>query len=37
LTALDLGCDQLLIEDLQDGQRFDTVTVVNPFHHPPPE
>ncbi len=29
------GCDHLLTEDLQDGQRLDTVTVVNPFAHRP--
>ena len=28
-------CDHLLTEDLQDGQRLDNVTVVNPFEHPP--
>lgn len=29
------GCDHLLTEDLQDGQRLDTVTVVDPFAHRP--
>ena len=27
------GCSYLLTEDLQDGQRFDGVTIVNPFTH----
>ncbi len=30
-AALDLGCDTLYSEDLQDGQRFGSLTVVNPF------
>ncbi|MFB3778762.1 MAG: PIN domain-containing protein [Bryobacteraceae bacterium] len=29
------GCACLLSEDFQDGRRFDTVTVVNPFTHDP--
>lgn len=29
------GCDRLLTEDLQDGQRFDGVLVVDPFAHEP--
>lgn len=28
-------CDYLLTEDLQDGQRLDSVTVLNPFAHRP--
>ncbi len=28
-------CDYLLTEDLQDVQRLDTVTVINPFAHQP--
>ena len=28
-------CGLLLSEDLQDGQRFDGITVVNPFQHAP--
>ena len=28
-------CDYLLNEDLQDGQRLDSVTVLNPFTHRP--
>ena len=28
-------CEHLLTEDLQDGQRLDTVTVVDPFAHRP--
>jgi predicted nucleic acid-binding protein len=27
------GCAYLLSEDLQDGQRFDSVTIVDPFAH----
>lgn len=34
-AASSLGCDRLLSEDLQDGQRFDSVTVVDPFVHAP--
>lgn len=33
-AAARLGCGHLLSEDLQDGQSFDGVTVVNPFVHP---
>lgn len=29
------GCDRLLTEDLQDGQLFDGVRVVDPFTHEP--
>jgi predicted nucleic acid-binding protein len=29
------GCSLLLTEDLQDGQVFDGLTVVNPFRHEP--
>ena len=29
------GCEYLLTEDLQDGQRFGAVTVVDPFVHEP--
>ena len=29
------GCDYLLTEDLQDGQRLDSLTVVDPFAHQP--
>jgi len=39
-AALDAGCDTLLSEDLQTGQRFGTLEVVNPFapgtHDVPP-
>ncbi|HSW05966.1 PIN domain-containing protein [Aquabacterium sp.] len=39
-AALDAGCDALLSEDLQAGQRFGTLEVVNPFapgaHDVPP-
>lgn len=31
------GCDYLLTEDLQDGQRFGQIRVVNPFVHSPTE
>jgi len=34
-TAQAGGCDYLLSEDLQDGQRFDSVTVVSPFTRAP--
>lgn len=30
-AALEAGCTRLLTEDLQDGQKIETVTVVNPF------
>lgn len=30
-AAIDLGCDTLYSEDLQDGQLFGTVKIVNPF------
>ncbi len=30
-AALDLGCDTLYSEDLQTGQKFDGLVVVNPF------
>lgn len=30
-TALEAGCDTLLTEDLQAGQRIESLTVVNPF------
>ena len=31
-TALDAGADVLFTEDLQDGQVFDSLRIVNPFH-----
>ena len=31
------GCAYLLSEDFQDGQKYDTVTIVNPFRHQPDE
>jgi predicted nucleic acid-binding protein len=34
-SAIELGCDTLLTEDLQDGQRFDGLVVKNPFLHAP--
>jgi predicted nucleic acid-binding protein len=34
-SAIGLGCDRLLTEDLADGQIFDGVVVVNPFRHSP--
>jgi predicted nucleic acid-binding protein len=33
-AAIDLGCETLYSEDLQDGQKFGTLTVTNPFLHP---
>jgi predicted nucleic acid-binding protein len=30
-AALEAGCTRLLTEDLQDGQKIETVTVINPF------
>ncbi len=34
-TAVELGCDHLLSEDLRDGQRFDGLVGKNPFLHVP--
>jgi predicted nucleic acid-binding protein len=34
-SAIELGCDRLLTEDLQDGQEFDRLVVTNPFRHTP--
>lgn len=34
-SALELGCDDLLTEDLQDGHSFDGLIVKNPFLHAP--
>jgi len=34
-SALELGCTHFLSEDLQDGQRIDTLTIVDPFAHSP--
>ena len=34
-SAVELGCDRLLTEDLQDGQEFDRLVVTNPFLHAP--
>ena len=30
-AALEAGCDRLLTEDMQDGQRMEGLTIVNPF------
>ena len=30
-AALEAGCTRLLTEDMQDGQRIETLTIVNPF------
>jgi predicted nucleic acid-binding protein len=30
-AALEAGCDRLLTEDMQNGQRIESVTIVNPF------
>jgi predicted nucleic acid-binding protein len=34
-SAIELGCDRLLTEDLQDGQEFNRLVVTNPFRHTP--
>jgi predicted nucleic acid-binding protein len=34
-SAIELGCDRLLTEDLQDGQQFDRLVVINPFRRAP--
>jgi predicted nucleic acid-binding protein len=34
-SALQLGCTHFLSEDLQDGQRIDGLTIVDPFAHSP--
>ena len=34
-SAIELGCSHFLSEDLQDGQRIDTLTIVDPFAHSP--
>ncbi|MEW9836784.1 PIN domain-containing protein [Mesorhizobium marinum] len=34
-SAIQLGCTHFLSEDLQDGQRIDTLTIVDPFAHSP--
>lgn len=34
-SALELGCDRLLTEDLADGQHYDGLVVTNPFRHEP--
>ncbi len=34
-SAIELGCDRLLTEDLQDGQQFHQLVVTNPFRHSP--
>jgi predicted nucleic acid-binding protein len=34
-SAIELGCTHFLSEDLQDGQRIDTLTIVDPFAHSP--
>ncbi|HEY1646079.1 MAG TPA: PIN domain-containing protein [Candidatus Saccharimonadales bacterium] len=31
-AAIDLGCDIVYSEDLQDGQQFGNLTIINPFH-----
>ena len=31
-AALEAGCARLLSEDMQDGQRIDSLTIVNPFN-----
>lgn len=34
-SALELGCTHFLSEDLQDGQRVESLTIVDPFAHSP--
>jgi predicted nucleic acid-binding protein len=34
-SALKLGCTHFLSEDLQDGQRIESLTIVDPFAHSP--
>jgi predicted nucleic acid-binding protein len=34
-SALELGCTHFLSEDLQDGQRIGTLTIIDPFAHSP--
>ena len=34
-SAIELGCDRLLTEDLQDGQNFGGLVVTSPFQHDP--
>ena len=34
-SALELGCTHFLSQDLQDGQRIDSLTIVDPFAHSP--
>lgn len=34
-SAVEIGCTHFLSEDLQDGQRIDTLTIVDPFAHSP--
>lgn len=34
-SAVELGCTHFLSEDLQDGQRIDTLTIIDPFAHSP--
>jgi predicted nucleic acid-binding protein len=34
-AAQSAGCERLLTEDLQDGQRFDDLIVISPFRHGP--
>ena len=32
-AAIEAGCDKLNSEDLNDGQRFGSLVIVNPFRH----
>lgn len=34
-SAIELGCTHFLSEDLQDGQKIETLTIVDPFAHSP--
>lgn len=34
-AAIERGCDRLLSEDLQDGRRYESLLVIDPFRHTP--
>jgi len=34
-SAIELGCDRLLTEDLDDGHEYDRLVVTNPFRNTP--
>jgi predicted nucleic acid-binding protein len=35
VSALELGCSHFLSEDLQDGHRIESLTIIDPFAHSP--